>query len=119
VNQTDFIDRVDPRRLNQLDPETPEDSPPGTLEEVAPEDPTEDRDTPPAPTNPYVDPDMPGGVPLIPGHPDTPAPPMTEDDVPETWDEEAPADPEGSMPNDRSANPGILPKDWSPDNTEF
>ncbi len=101
-----MTDRIDPRRPNPLEPETPEDNPPGTLEEVAPEDPKSpmlnDRsagpglpvgemssDTPKspssdapnspseekkiptdAPINPYVDPDM------------------TEDDVPETWDEE-------------------------------
>jgi hypothetical protein len=115
VNRTN-ADRIDPRRPNQLEPETPEDNPPGTLEEVAPEDPKSpilnDRSAGPglpvgemssdtskspseekkiptdAPINPYVDPDMPGGVPLVPGHPDTPTPPMTEDDVPETWDEE-------------------------------
>jgi hypothetical protein len=115
VNRTEFRDRIDPRRPNQPEPETPEDNPPGTLEEVAPEDPKRpmlnDRsaepslptgdmsaDTPTslseqkeipadAPVNSYVDPDMPGGVPLVPGHPDTPVPPMIEDEVPETWDE--------------------------------
>ncbi len=87
-----MTDHIDPRRPNQLEPETPEDNPPGTLEEVAPEVPRSpmlnDRsaepslpagemssDTPKslseqkeipsdAPINPYVDPDMPGGVPL-------------------------------------------------------
>lgn len=119
-----MTERIDPRRPNPLEPETPEDNPPGTLEEVAPEDPKSpmlnDRsagpglpvgemssDTPKspssdapkspseekkipsdAPINPYVDPDMPEGVPLVPDHPETQVPPMTEDDVPETWDEE-------------------------------
>jgi len=105
-----MTDRIDPRRPNQLEPEMPEDNPPGTLGEVAPEDPNSpmlnDRsagpglpvgemssDTPKspseekkiptdAPTNPYVDPDMPEGVPLVPGHPDTPVP-ADPDELPE------------------------------------
>lgn len=80
--------------------------------------PTPDSDTPSTPTNPYLDPDMPGGVPLVPGHPDTPVPPMTEDDVSEDWNEESPLDPEGPMLNDRSANPGIAPKEPSPDSND-
>lgn len=119
MNRTD-ADRTDPRRPNQSEPETPEDTPPETLEEVAPEDPKNtmfnDRSAEPglpvgemspgtptlpseqkeipadATVNSYVDPDMPGGVPVVPGHPDTPVPPMTEDDVPETWDEEVTED---------------------------
>ena len=106
-----MTDRIDPRRPNQLEPETPEDNPPGTLGEVAPEDPKSpmlnDRSagpglpvgemsshTPKLPSeekkipadasiNSYVDPDMPGGVPVVPGHPDEPVPPMTKDDLPE------------------------------------
>lgn len=56
-----MIDRIDPRRSNQLEPKTAEDNPPGTLEEVAPDDPTDEpeyeeqyEETPPAdaPTEP-------------------------------------------------------------------
>lgn len=42
-----------------------------------------EADTPSMPTYPYIDPDMPGGVPVVPGDPETPVPPMTEDDIPE------------------------------------
>ncbi len=42
-----------------------------------------ESDTPSMPTYPYIDPDMPGGVPVVPGDPKTPVPPMTEDDIPE------------------------------------
>ncbi len=56
-----MIDRIDPRRPNQLEPETAEDNPPGTLEEVALDEPTDEpeyeeqyEETPPAdaPTEP-------------------------------------------------------------------
>ena len=121
-----MTDRIDPRRPNQQEPETPEDNPPGTLAPEAPESPMlNDRsagpglpagemssDTPKslseqkeipsdAPVNSYVDPDMPGGVPVVPGHPDTPVPPMTEDDVPEEWDQEVTED----LPEEEQGEP--------------
>lgn len=52
-----MTDRIDPHRPNQLEPETAENNPPGTLEEVAPTAP-EDRG------------------------PDKPVPTMTRDDLP-------------------------------------
>lgn len=57
---------------------TPE-APPEEWEEVAPEDSEEDGVV----INPYMDPDMPGGVPLLPGHPDQPMPPIIEDHLPD------------------------------------
>jgi hypothetical protein len=51
-------------------------------DQPVPDLPTKDRDAPPVPINPYVDPDMPGGVPLVPGHPDTPVP-VDPDEIPE------------------------------------
>lgn len=109
-------------------PKTPSEAPPENPEEAAPEDPKSpmlnDRsaepglpvggmssDTPKSPSeekkvpddvpiNPYLDPDMPGGVPSVPG------------------DSDAPADPKDPMPRDDPAKPGIPTKAPSPDTTE-
>jgi len=81
-------DRIDPHRPKQLEPETAEDNPPGTLEEVAPTAP-EDCGPDDLPTNPHMEPDMTGGVPLAPGGPDKPVPPMTQDDLPREEPEKA------------------------------
>jgi hypothetical protein len=51
------------------------------------------------PVNPYVDPDMPGGVPLVPGNP------------------EKPVDPKDPLPAENPTEPGIPTKEPSPDTT--
>jgi len=57
-----MTERIDPRRPNQLEPETPEDNPPGTLEEVAPVDPKD-----PLPADDAAEP----GIPTKEPSPDT------------------------------------------------
>jgi len=57
-----------------------------------PDPPSEpESDTPSMPTYPYIGPDMPGGMPIVPGHPDTPV---------------LPVEPKDPLPNDESADPG-------------
>ncbi len=76
--------------------------PAGEMSSDTPKSLSEQKEIPSdAPINPYVDPDMPGGVPLVPGDLDTPVPQMTEDDVPETWDEEVLED----LPNEEQDEP--------------
>jgi hypothetical protein len=57
-----MTERIDPRRPNHLEPETPEDNPPGTLEEVAPTNPKD-----PLPTDDAAEP----GIPTKESSPDT------------------------------------------------
>lgn len=73
----------------------------GKMSSETPKSPSEEKKIPDdVPVNPYLDPDMPGGVPSVPGDPG------------------APVDPKDPMPSDDPAEPGIPTKDPSPDTTE-
>lgn len=73
----------------------------GEMSSETPKSPSEEKKIPDdVPVNPYLDPDMPGGVPSVPGDPD------------------APVDPKDPVPSDDPVEPGIPTKDSSPDTTE-